>query len=1320
MAAGATRGTIAVAVRDDPADEAEEETFTVTLSGAGGALLAVAQARGTIADNDDPRVSVRFGAASYTAAEGGDVAVEVSLSGDPEREVAIALTVQGAGGAGSGDYAVPARRLTLSSARQVAEVRVTATDDAVDDDGESVELGFGELPARVTAGSPGTAVVSLGDDDERGVRVSEQGLTVLEEGSGSYTVELASEPTAAVTVTVGVPAGTEVSASPRELTFTALTWDEGQTVTVSAAGDPDALADAAVSLTHAASGGDYGTVTGPALTVTVVENDTPALSIAGASGAEAAGSLQFVVSLSLASADAVTVEYATADGTAEAGVDYTQARGTLTFAAGEQRRTLAVTVLDDPADEAEEETFTVTLSGASGALLAVAQARGTIADDDEPRVAVRFGAASYTAAEGGGVAVEVSLSGDPERELEIPLTVVAAGGAGGGDYTVSAQRLTLSGARQAARVTVTAVDDAVDDDGESVELGFGELPAGVTAGNPGTAVVSLGDDDERGVRVSKQALTVLEGNRGSYTVELGSEPSGTVTVTVGVPAGTEVSASPRELTFTAGTWEQAQTVTVSAAEDPDAQADAAVSLAHAASGGDYGAVAGPAVTVTVVENDTPALSIAGASGAEAAGSLRFVVSLSLASASAVTVEYGTADGTAEAGTDYAQTRGRLTFAAGEQRRTLAVVVLDDTEHEAEETFTVQLGGASGALLGVARATGRIVDDDEPAAAVTVSIGTAASEPVRKAFTVTLEFSRAVSGLGIDEIEVSNGTATGLSGAGASYTVEVTPEAEYAGTVTVTVAAGVAADTDAIGNAAGRGEFLADTRPSAVDQRSPEDWTGPVDTGAGSTSGGVEYPSDGARTATEAESQDGPAQTDVSRDGAVLSHAAAAMNTATLAAIGERIDAVARGTVTGGRLRLAGKELLVAEAGGAVQRHTWNGAADEVWADPEVRRLELDELIRGARLMLPLAAAEPWPGRGTVAVWGSGDYRSLRSGGAVPWSGELWSLHLGSDVRVLPELVAGVTVTLAEGTFAADYATRMAAVHPYAGWWLPGGVLGLWATAGYGWGEVERELRTSQARLLTGAVGGSGRLVATEALTTGGTTELRLKGEGSMARLEVEPADGSVTPGLELDTRRLRMIVVGSHAQRLDWGHLTPVLELGFRYDEGDAAQGVGLELGAELGYGYPPWGLTLAAQGRLLATHRSPYEEWGAGALLRLELGTERRGLTLSVAPGLGRTANGSQELWERGVALAAPLPEADTPAVGRLDAELGYAMPAPGAEGVLTPYARFSLVGAGERDYRVGARLELDDGLELSLEGARREGSGTPQHTLTFRGILR
>ena len=79
----------------------------------------------------------------------------------------------------------------------------------------------------------------------------------------------------------------------------------------------------------------------------------------------------------------MSVGYATSDGTATAGSDYTATSGTLTFAAGETSRTVAVTVLDDSVDE-QSETFTLTLSNASGgnAYIADATATGTIENDD--------------------------------------------------------------------------------------------------------------------------------------------------------------------------------------------------------------------------------------------------------------------------------------------------------------------------------------------------------------------------------------------------------------------------------------------------------------------------------------------------------------------------------------------------------------------------------------------------------------------------------------------------------------------------------------------------------------------------------------------------------------------------------------------------------------------------------------------------------------------------------------------------------------------------------------------------------------------------
>ena len=211
-----------------------------------------------------------------------------------------------------------------------------------------------------------------------------------------------------MTVTVSVPAGTDVSVDEDPLRFTSSTWDEAQTVTVRVAEDDDALADETVTLTHDVRGGDYGAngVTAEPVEVVIIETDTPTLSVSDARAVEASGEMVFTVTLSQASSDEVVVEYATADGTAEAGSDYSEATGKLTFAAETTAaQEIRVSIADDPVDEAEEETFTVTLSDAANAALAggvtTLTVTGTIEDDDDPAVTVAFDRGSYTATEGG-------------------------------------------------------------------------------------------------------------------------------------------------------------------------------------------------------------------------------------------------------------------------------------------------------------------------------------------------------------------------------------------------------------------------------------------------------------------------------------------------------------------------------------------------------------------------------------------------------------------------------------------------------------------------------------------------------------------------------------------------------------------------------------------------------------------------------------------------------------------------------------------------------------------------------------------------------
>ena len=135
---------------------------------------------------------------------------------------------------------------------------------------------------------------------------------------------------------------------------------------------------------------DYTIGSPSSATVTVNDNDMPQLSIgADQSVAESAGSMEFTVTLDGPNAQTVTVDYATSDGSATAGEDYTQRSGRLTFSpSGARTQTIRVTIRNDDIDE-NNENFTVTLSSANPTRRwGRDEATGTITDDDTRGVTV--------------------------------------------------------------------------------------------------------------------------------------------------------------------------------------------------------------------------------------------------------------------------------------------------------------------------------------------------------------------------------------------------------------------------------------------------------------------------------------------------------------------------------------------------------------------------------------------------------------------------------------------------------------------------------------------------------------------------------------------------------------------------------------------------------------------------------------------------------------------------------------------------------------------------------------------------------------------
>jgi hypothetical protein len=230
----------------------------------------------------------------------------------------------------------------------------------------------------------------------------------LAEGGGaqSYKVCLGNRPESQVRLTVSPDA--QLRAAPTELIFAQAAWNGVQTVTVNAVDDNLVEGPHNGFITHSASNNDNDfDLTSVSRVVAHIEDNeaTPNLAVGDVSVTEGnSGTKQavFSVRLSPASAQGVTVAYATTNGTATAGSDYLVKSGTLTFVAADTVETFGVTINGDLTAEANE-TFAVNLSSAINATIADAQGIGTITNDDGTAKVVadnligegRFGVANY-------------------------------------------------------------------------------------------------------------------------------------------------------------------------------------------------------------------------------------------------------------------------------------------------------------------------------------------------------------------------------------------------------------------------------------------------------------------------------------------------------------------------------------------------------------------------------------------------------------------------------------------------------------------------------------------------------------------------------------------------------------------------------------------------------------------------------------------------------------------------------------------------------------------------------------------------------------
>ena len=321
--------------------------------------------------------------ADAEAAEGATLAFTVTLAPAASGEVTVDwATADGTATAGS-DYTAASGTLTFAAGETEKSVEVAATADDAEEAPETLTLTLSN-PSGARVGD-GEATGTVSDPGPAPLTGSFSSVPPEHDGANAFLLTLAfsEAPDGLSYKTVRDTLFTVTGATVERARRLSPPSNERFELTLAPGGN-DAVTLALAALPACGEAGSVCTADGRALAgpLTVTVPGPAALIVADASVDEGPGAtLDFAVTLDRERHAAVTVDYATSDGTATAGSDYTAASGTLTFAAGETSKTVSVAVLDDSHDEGSE-TMTFTLSNASGARIEDGEATGTIENSD--------------------------------------------------------------------------------------------------------------------------------------------------------------------------------------------------------------------------------------------------------------------------------------------------------------------------------------------------------------------------------------------------------------------------------------------------------------------------------------------------------------------------------------------------------------------------------------------------------------------------------------------------------------------------------------------------------------------------------------------------------------------------------------------------------------------------------------------------------------------------------------------------------------------------------------------------------------------------
>ena len=762
---------------DGSTEPTEVASFKIT-SGTGYTFNSGERANIMIADNSGggggtPVVSIVASDSSASEAGSNNGTFTVSRTGSTSQPLTVTFSVAGTASQGN-DYPSLGTTVTIQAGQSSAPIIVDPTDDSTPEPSETVVLTLQD-GGNYDLGSPQSATVTIADNGQPALSIND--VAGPESGTRVFTVTLSAAVSQTVTVQYATANNTATTSNNDYAQASGtLTFSAGQTTkTITVNVTPDSTDEFDETFFVNLSNASGATIDDPQGIGTIQNDDDPAISISDATITEG-GALSFTVSLNRATNEAVTVQYATANESAVAGFDYTATSGTLTFpAGGGLQQNVSVNTTPDTLDE-YNETLSIHLSSANNATIADDSATGTI-DDNDPLPVLSIG--DVTVNEGSGTAtLTVTLS--PASGKYVALNYATANGSAvaGSDYTAASGTITFDPGQTTKQIVIAITPDALDEPNEVLYVNLSNPSEATLTDDQGT--LSITDDDPLpSLGISDGALLEADGNM-AFTVTLSAASGRPVSVHYTTSDGSAESPADYTATSAAVSIPAGQTsvqVLVPIKEDAVDEADEAFTVTlhdpvDAAIGDGSG-------TGVIDDDEGPAVSIADAIAAEAAGTVTLTVSLAASSLQEITVEWATVSGTATAPGDYTTSSGTITFAPLETSKNISIPVINDSIDEQDEIFFVNLSDPTDAVLGDSQAAVTIGDDD-PLPSVSISDGMLVESDGNMAFAITL---LSVSGR---DVTVQYATADGSAVAPDDYTATASGVTIPAGQLSATV------------------------------------------------------------------------------------------------------------------------------------------------------------------------------------------------------------------------------------------------------------------------------------------------------------------------------------------------------------------------------------------------------------------------------------------------------------------------------------------------------------------------------------------------------